>query len=153
MKPTPKGWPRISSSVFYADAAKAIDWLCEAFGFEVRLKVTGEDGSIVHSELTYGDDGVIMVSQSGKKKPEMPLYPSGASPKALAGGVNTQMLMLIVDDADSHFARAVAAGAVVIDPPRIHDYGEEYWADRSYGVLDLEGHVWWVTQRVRDPKS
>ena len=43
MKPTPPGWPRISSSVCYQDPAKAIDWLCNAFGFEVRLKVEGDD--------------------------------------------------------------------------------------------------------------
>ena len=63
MRPTPAGWPRLSSSIFYQDAATAIDWLCKAFGFEVRLKVEGEGGRIVHSELTYGD-GLIMRSHS-----------------------------------------------------------------------------------------
>ncbi len=41
-KPTPAGWPRISPALYYDDAAKAIDLLCDAFGFEVRLKVEGE---------------------------------------------------------------------------------------------------------------
>ncbi len=36
MKPTPKDWPRLSSAVFYRDAAAAIDWLCAAFDFQVR---------------------------------------------------------------------------------------------------------------------
>lgn len=62
MKDTPSDWPRISSSLYYRDAAKMIDWLCAAFAFEVRLKVVGDDGLIRHSELTYGE-GVIMVSQ------------------------------------------------------------------------------------------
>lgn len=48
-------WPRISSCLFYADAAAAIDWLCRVFGFEVRLKCAGEDGEIDHSELVLGD--------------------------------------------------------------------------------------------------
>ena len=61
MKNTPAGWPRISASLFYQDAGKMIGWLCTAFGFEVRLKVDGENGRIEHSELTYGE-GVIMVS-------------------------------------------------------------------------------------------
>ena len=39
MKSPPKGWPRISSSVFYDDAAAAIAWLVRVFGFEVQLKV------------------------------------------------------------------------------------------------------------------
>ena len=42
MKDTPKGWPRITTAIFYQDAAAAIDWLCAAFGFEVRLKIEGE---------------------------------------------------------------------------------------------------------------
>ena len=54
MKPTPRGWPRISSAVYYRDAGKAIDWLCNAFGFEVRLKIE-EGGRIHHSELLFGD--------------------------------------------------------------------------------------------------
>jgi uncharacterized glyoxalase superfamily protein PhnB len=64
VKPTPTGWPRMSSAVFYEDAAAAIDWLCRAFSFEVRLKIEGDDGGIIHSELTYGE-GVVMVGQAG----------------------------------------------------------------------------------------
>jgi uncharacterized glyoxalase superfamily protein PhnB len=33
----------------YNDAAAAIAWLCEAFGFEKHLVVPGEDGTIVHA--------------------------------------------------------------------------------------------------------
>ena len=60
MKAPPAGWPRISSSIFYDDAAGAITWLCDAFGFELRLKVEGDGGAIVHSELEYGG-GLVMV--------------------------------------------------------------------------------------------
>ena len=64
MKNPPKDWPRISSSVFYDDAAAAIAWLVRVFGFEVQLKVEGEQGQIIHSQLTlYG--GLIMVGQAG----------------------------------------------------------------------------------------
>jgi hypothetical protein len=35
----------------------------------------------------------------------------------------------------------------------VHDYGEDYWADRSYGATALDGHPWWFTERVRDPKK
>ena len=64
MKPTPAGWPRLSASVFYDDPHTAIAWLCRAFGFEVRLKVEGDDGVIVHSELCYGE-ALIMVPRRG----------------------------------------------------------------------------------------
>lgn len=148
MQPPPKDWPRFSSSVFYQDAAKAIDWLCDTFGFEVRLKVEGEGGRIEHSELTYGE-GLVMVGQEDaaparawKRLMKSPLTVDGA---------NTQCQMFFVDDADAHCAFARAHGARIVEEPATHDYGEDYWADRSYGALDLEGHLWWITQRVRNP--
>ena len=67
------------------------------------------------------------------------------------GGMTTQSLMLYVDDADAHCAQARSKGARIVDEPALHDYGTDYWADRSYAALDPEGHVWWMTQRIRDP--
>ena len=150
MKETPKGWPRISTAIFYQDAAAAIDWLCRAFGFEVRLKVEGDGGRIEHSELTYGD-GVIMVCNEGPS-PGRPHLELLRSPKSIAGQT-TQSLMVYVDDVNAHFARARAAGAKVSSEPTVRDYGEDHWADRSYGAVDLEGHHWWFTERLRNPKS
>lgn len=145
MKPTPAGWPRISSSLYYRDAARMIDWLCEAFGFEIRLKVEGEGGRIEHSELTYGD-GLIMVG-SERAGAEQRFDTNMLSPRT-AGG-NTQGLMIYVDDLDAHCTRARAAGATIVDEPKLHDYGDDYWADRSYGAVDPEGHLWWVSERIR----
>jgi uncharacterized glyoxalase superfamily protein PhnB len=150
MNETPKGWPRISSSLYYQDASKMIDWLCEAFGFELRLKVEGDNGRVEHSELTFGE-GVIMVGSERLGAQER-WGVDLKSPKSL-GGANTQGMLVYVDDVDAHCARAKAAGAVIADAPAVHDYGEDYWADRSYGVLDPEGHLWWFTQRLRNPST
>lgn len=146
MKPTPTGWPRISSGLYYRDAARMIDWLCEAFGFAVRLKVEGEGGRIDHSELTFGDDGLIMVGQE-RAGPNPRFQTAMLSP--LSAGGNTQGLMLYVDDVDAHCERARAAGARIVAEPEVHDYGADYWADRSYGCIDPEGHLWWISQRLR----
>ena len=148
MKPAPSDWPRFSSSVVYQDAARAIDWLCEAFGFEVRLKVEGDNGRIEHSELTYGE-GVLMVSQESPDSPRR-WKATMRSPKSL-DGATTQSLMFFVDDADAHCAHARSKGARIVEELSTHDYGNEYWADRSYGALDPEGHLWWIAQRLRDP--
>jgi uncharacterized glyoxalase superfamily protein PhnB len=149
MNPAPSNFPRLTSGVVYQDAAKAIDWLCEAFGFELRLKVEAEPGQVVHSELTYGE-GVIMVSPEKPDAPDRPWQARMRSPRSL-GGMSTQSIMIYVDDVDAHCARARAKGAVIIDEPSIHDYGDEYWSDRSYGAIDLEGHVWWISQRLQGP--
>ena len=148
MKPTPYDWPRLSSSAYYRDAARMIDWLCAAFGFELRLKVDGDEGRIEHSELTYGD-AVLMV---GSERRGTRWGVDMLSPLSLEGA-NTQGLMLYVDDVDAHCARARGAGAHIVDEPAVHDYGEDYWADRSYGALDPEGHLWWFSQRLRSKPS
>jgi uncharacterized glyoxalase superfamily protein PhnB len=150
MKPTPKGWPRISSCLTYRNAGEMIDWLCRAYGFEIRLKVEGDEGRIEHSELSYGNDGLIMVSSEKEGyggEPGAPLR----SP-ASVNGANTQSLMVYVDDVEAHCAQARAAGAKISNALADHDYGEEYWTDRSYGAADPEGHMWWFSQRTRDPK-
>ena len=151
MRPPPAGWPRISSSLHYRQAAAMIDWLCSAFGFEVRLKIEAEPGCIVHSELSYGE-GVIMVGQE-KLGAAARFGTDWLSPLSVGGG-NTQGLMVYVDDVDTHCERARAAGAKIVSPPALHDYGDDYWADRSYGATDPEGHLWWFTQRIRSgPKA
>jgi uncharacterized glyoxalase superfamily protein PhnB len=145
MKPTPAGWPRISPGVYYRDAARMIDWLCAAFGFEVKLKIEGEGGRIDHSELIFGD-GLIMVGEELAGEARR-FDTDRLSP--LNAGCNTQNLMVYVDDVDAHHARAAAAGAQIVSQPELHDYGPDYWADRSYGCKDPEGHLWWFVQRVR----
>ncbi len=147
-KPLPAGWPRISSAVFYEDAARAIEFLCAAFGFEVRLKVEGAGGRIEHSELTFGD-GLIMVGSAGGRSDRPGGLPC-RSPRALEGA-NTQTLCVCVDDVDAHAAHARAAGAIIREEPTTQDYGEDYWADRTYRAEDLEGHQWFFMQRVRNP--
>jgi uncharacterized glyoxalase superfamily protein PhnB len=130
MKPTPPGWPRISTALYYADASAAIDWLCRAFGFEVRLKVEGEGGRIEHCELVFGE-GLIMLGQIGRPlDPEQDKFPYRRA----------------------HCARARAAGARITMEPKTTDYGEEYSTDRGYECADLGGHHWWFYQRLRDPR-
>ena len=147
-KDPPKDWPRIASTLFYDDAPKAIDWLCEAFGFAIRLKVEGEAGRIEHSELELRDS-LIMVSTGGRNDPGADSAKINCvSPRAV-GNKNTQAIAVFVDDADLHCAHARAAGATIFREPETDDYGEAYWADRTYGAIDIEGHHWWFIQRVR----
>lgn len=148
MNKPPAGWPRVTSSIFYEDAAAAIDWLCRVFGFEVRLKVEGENGRIEHSELTFAGDGLISVSSSGGKVSRPGGLPC-SSPRAL-DGQSTAAFCVYIDDVDAHCARAKAAGASILEEPKTTDYGADFWADRSYRTADPEGHQWWFVQRTRE---
>jgi len=108
------------------------------------MKVEGNGGEIVHSELTLAE-ALIMVGGTGGAEPWQQAY---RSPRGL-GGHMTQALAFHIDDVDKHCAQAVACGAKLIREPQTNDYGEKYWADRSYGALDPEGHLWWFMQRTR----
>ena len=150
--PPPSGWPQATSSLFYREPAKAIAWLCEAFGFEVRLKVEGEPGEIVYSELVYGG-ALISVSSAAKPgetfEPGREFKAQHASPLDTGARV-TQAICMFVDDADAHCAQARARGATITSEPSTHDYGDDYWSDRSYGASDCEGHAWWFMHRLRE---
>jgi uncharacterized glyoxalase superfamily protein PhnB len=115
-------------SLTYDDAAAAIEWLCGAFGFTQRLVVPGDDGRIVHSELSFGNC-VVMVSSP---KAEF----NRASPRQLGG--LSQALSLYVENPDEHYAVASAAGASVVQELRDEEYGA-----RGYMVSDPEGHLWY----------
>jgi uncharacterized glyoxalase superfamily protein PhnB len=112
----------------YDDAAAAIEWLCQVFGFQKRLVVPGPDHSIIHSELSLGT-GVIMVSSP---KPES----NRRGPAGEHGSVST--LSCWVDNPDAHYANAVAHGVLIVRPLCDEEYGA-----RGYGAQDLEGHQWY----------
>ncbi len=147
MKPTPAGWPRLSSGVFYDDPKSAIDFLCRAFGFRVRLLVEGEGGRVEHSELEYGD-ALVMVGQTGADDRYEAAVPMLRRSPRSNGGAVSQALCLFVDDVDAHCAHARAAGAIIGHEPSTQDHGEDYWIDRSYRAVDPEGHHWWFMQRL-----
>jgi uncharacterized glyoxalase superfamily protein PhnB len=136
----------MSSAVYYPDANVAIDWLCRAFGFEVILKVVGDDGRVEHSEVGFGG-GIVMVADGGPHARR----PYFKSPTEVGGG-NTQSIMVYVDDVEAHCKRAREAGATITMEPKTSDYGDEYWTDRSYECVDVGGHRWWFAERLRSAK-
>lgn len=115
----------------YSDAAAAIEWLCDAFGFEKQLVVPGEDGTIVHAQLVFGN-GMIMLGSARTSDFDNLQKP----PSALSGYVS-QSPYIIVKDTDKHYSRAVAAGAEIVMDIKDEDYG-----GRGYSCRDPEGHVW-----------
>lgn len=115
----------------YRDAPAAVEWLCRAFGFEKHLVVPGENGTIVHAQLTFGN-GMIMLGSATDNEFGM-LVKSPAD----VGGVGTQSPYVVVEDADVHYTRAVEAGAEIVLDIKDEDYG-----GRGYSCRDPESHLW-----------
>jgi uncharacterized glyoxalase superfamily protein PhnB len=118
----------------YADAPRAIDFLCAAFGFEKRaVYMSGEDPAVVqHAQLVWRDRMVMVSSALDTEIARA----SGLRTVAEAGGA-TASLYLIVEDVDAHAARARACGAEILGGPDDKDYG-----GRGYGARDPEGNLW-----------
>lgn len=112
----------ISPILSYEDALAAVDFLQKAFGFEEKMLDTNDDGEIVHCELAYGDD-VVMIARA-----DDPGFRHGQG-----------SLYLVADDPDSLFDRAVSAGAKQVYAPRDTSYGS-----REFAVADPEGNTWYV---------
>lgn len=104
----------------YTDVARAVHWLCSAFGFEERLRIGDH-----RSQLVF-DGGAVVVAAGGDS-------PSGHS------------VMVRVDDVDAVHGCAIAHGATVIEPPTNHAYGE-----RQCSVVDVGGHTWTFSQTIAD---
>lgn len=114
----------------YHDAAKAIDWLIDAFGFTRHFVVEGEGGRIDHAQLTYGS-GMLMCGS----------HNAGSSGDLVSTvrlqGAPTGGAYVVVDDVDAHARRAREHGAEIVQEPEDQDYG-----GRNYTCRDLEGNVW-----------
>lgn len=58
------GVPSICPTLRYRDAKAAIKLLTAAFGFSQVAVYEGEDGSVMHAELAYGN-GLVMLGSKG----------------------------------------------------------------------------------------
>ncbi|AKJ27840.1 VOC family protein [Caldimonas brevitalea] len=116
----------------YRNAPAAIDWLCEAFGFERLLVVPNETGDIAHAQLVFGNGMIMLASADNESE-----YGDLVNMPDQVGGVETQSPYLVVADADQVYQRAKAAGAQIVVEIKDEEYG-----GRGFTCRDLEGRLW-----------
>src|SRR3569833_1594976 len=127
--------PAFIPSVIYKDNLAALKWLQKAFGFEVGEVLTDSKDNIVHAEMTH-DDGIIMISNE---------FTSWARSPSSSSGTNTQRVHVRLSKGlDEHCERARGAGAKIEMEPATQFYG-----DRTYMAVDLEGHHWTFAQAIK----
>jgi uncharacterized glyoxalase superfamily protein PhnB len=133
---TAKSLPSVGSTIIpglrYRNAPAAIDWLCNAFGFEKNLVIPGDNNTIAHAQLTFGS-GMIMLGSVREDDARFDLQ----QPDQISGA-ETQFPCVVVADCDAHYARAKAAGAQIV-----LDIRDEGHGGRGYACRDLEGHLWY----------
>lgn len=127
--------PAFIPSIIYKDNRTALTWLQNAFGFEASEVLTAANGDIVHAEMSH-DDGIVMIGGE---------FADWTRSPASLGGKNTQRVHVrLAHGIDEHCARARQAGAVIAMEPE-----DQFYGDRTYMAVDLEGHHWTFSQPVR----
>ena len=128
--------PAFIPSLVYKDNRAALQWLQKAFGFEMSEVLTDSKDNIVHAEMTH-EEGVVMIGTE---------FTSWARSPVSVGSCNTQRVHVrLRQGLDEHCARARQAGAQIVMEPATQFYG-----DRTYMAVDLEGHHWTFFQHVQD---
>jgi len=105
--------------------ADAVDFYKSAFGAEVAYRIDAPDGAVV-ARLSIDGAEFWVADESPEHK--------NFSPETLDGG--TVRLVMVVDDPDAAFARALAAGAKVVWPVA----NQHGW--RLGRLVDPFGHHW-----------
>ena len=133
----PEGLHTITPQMTLDHASEAIDWYKKALGAEETSRATGPNGVILHAELRIGNSR-IMVNDA---------MMGGKGPKALGG--SPMALWVYVEDCDTLFKRAIAAGGKVV-PGGMGEMQDQFWGDRSGTLIDPAGYTWTIATRKED---
>jgi uncharacterized glyoxalase superfamily protein PhnB len=106
----------------YPDVGEAIDWLRDAFGFTLRLRIANH-----RAQRNVGDGAIAITEQRDR------------------AGKDSDSVMVRVENVDSHHERAIQHGARVLESPADYPFGE-----RQYTVEDFAGHRWTFSQSIAD---
>lgn len=132
--------PVVTPALHYRDPKAALEWLERCFGFEVTMAIEGpaDAPEMCHYEMSCSAGrGRIMVGAEWERFTRSP---------ASVDGANTQTIHVqLAGDVDRHCERARAAGAEIVAEPE-----DQFYGDRTYRVVDLEGHRWTFAAHVRE---
>lgn len=125
--PIPPEYGSLTPYLVIPKCGEAIEFYKKVFGAEERMRMPMPDGGVGHAELQIGDS-ILMLADGG------PQWPSTSS-----------LICLYVEDCDSVFARAVDAGATVIEP-----LADKFYGDRAGSVLDPFNQRWSIMTHKED---
>lgn len=119
-------------------AAEAIAFYVKAFGATELRRQAVEDGRLMHAHLHINGASLMLHDE----------FPEHVDPaEADVAGGSGLTLHLQVDDADTWFDRAVAAGARAAMPPQ-----DMFWGDRYGQLVDPFGYRWSIAHLIKQEK-
>lgn len=127
--PIPAGYTSVTPYLIVKDAARALDFYQQAFGAVELFRLADSSGKVGHAEMQVGNARFMLADEF----PEMDVL----GPQT-RGGV-TASILLYVEDVDTSFQKAVAAGAKIHRP-----LADQFYGDRSGTVVDPFGQQWTI---------
>jgi PhnB protein len=134
-KPIPEGYHSVTPYLIINGAADAIAYYTKAFGATELFRMPAPGGKVGHAEIKIGDSPIMLADEF----PEM----GYKSPKTLGG--SPVSIMIYVEDVDTVFSQAIAAGGTEQRPVK-----DQFYGDRSGTLEDPFGHVWHVATHKED---
>ncbi len=125
--PLPDGYHSVNAYIVVEGAAAFIEFTEHAFGATVHERMLAPDGLIGHAEVRIGDSLVMLTDHKADHL---------AAPCSL---------YLYVDDVDATHRAALDAGATSVKEPT-----DEFYGDRTGGVIDPFGNTWWLATHLED---
>ena len=134
VKPIPDGYHSVTPYLIIKGAADAIEFYKKAFGATELFRMEHE-GKVGHAEIKIGDSPIMLSDEHSQL--------GYTSPTTLGG--TPVSIMIYVDDVDTIFKQAIAAGGEQQKPVQ-----DQFYGDRSGSLKDPFGHVWHVATHVED---
>jgi PhnB protein len=135
VKPIPDGYPRVTPYLIVDGASAAIDFYTSVLGATERMRMPAPGDRIGHAEIEIGDSVIMLADEA----PEM----DARGPNSVGG--TPVLLHVYVENVDSVFERAIAAGAKALRAVE-----DKFYGDRSGEFEDPFGHRWDVATHVED---
>jgi PhnB protein len=134
VKPIPDGYHSVTPYLIVKNAGKAIEFYKKAFGATEILRMCNGD-QVCHAELKIGDSPIMLADECKDM--------GALSPETIGNSPIT--IMLYVENVDALFNQAISAGATVLRP-----VADQFYGDRTGGVLDPFGHKWYIATHIED---
>ena len=135
VQPIPEGYHTATPYLIVDGASDALAFYTRAFGAKELFRMPMPNGKVGHAELQIGTSRLMLADENAQMGTK--------GPKAYGGSPIT--LMLYVEDVDAFVKRAVEAGAKIDRP-----IADQFYGDRSGGIVDPFGHKWYVATHKED---
>lgn len=125
--PIPEGYQTITPYLTVDDTSKLLTFLTQAFDAKIIFAMKDDTGTPGHAEVKIGTSMIMM----GKARGEWKALPCS--------------LYVYVPDVDATYNRALAAGGT-----SLREVADQFYGDRSGGVMDPCGNFWWIATHIED---